>query len=381
MLESPWIDISGKDLPMTIIALVFALMWLIQIIWYWGIFSRIAFYRSPEYRESTVPVSVIIAAKNEYHNLCRNLELILTQDYPDYEVVVVNDASDDETEDYLKGLVLQYKHLNVLTIRSDLNYFRGKKFPLAIGIKAAKYETLLLTDADCRPSSPEWIYEMQRRFTDKTDFVLGYGGYETKRGLLNALVRWDTVHIAMQYLSLALCRRPYMGVGRNLAYKKSLFLEKGGFSSHYHVSGGDDDIFVNRFAQGSKTGICIDPKARTVSFAPPDFSFWVRQKRRHLSTGKFYKGADLLILSNWSVSRFLFLTLGIFLLLVPYNIIPVLALIVLRYMSQLIIFKKSMQQFSEKKLLLFSPIFELYFILYNSILAFSNLIKKGHQWK
>lgn len=381
MSESIWIDISGNNLVMTVVAFACGLLWLIQMIWFWGIFAQLAFFTNRPASSETPPVSVVIAARNEYYNLMRNLQAILEQDYPSFEVVLVNDASDDETEDFLKGMVLKYPHLNVVSIRSELNRHRGKKFPLALGIKAARHEILVLTDADCMPASPQWLRHMVSEFSDKISVVLGYGGYSRSKGLLNTLIRWETVHIAMQYFGHALAGQPYMGVGRNLAYRKSLFMQSGGFASHYHLSGGDDDLFVNHQAKGRNTRICVHPDARTLSTSARGWSFWLRQKRRHLSTGFYYRFKHQLLLGLWSFSQLAFPLTAVFLILNQFNILPVAILLFLRLMSQLIIFKKSMQKLSEKNLLLFSPVFEAFFIIFNFLVAVSDVIKRKQQWK
>jgi len=205
-----------------IVALLVALF--VQLIYYWLIFSRVAFYNHTKrpVSESKEPVSVIVCAKNEYHNLVRFLPKLLEQDYPEYEVVVVNDASDDDTFYLLRELADKYPRLKVVNITQNLNFFSGKKFPLSIGIKSAKYELVLLTDADCFPAGPNWIEKMQSAFSGKTEIVLGYGSYAPQPGLLNRLIRFDTLMVAVQYMSNAMIGMPYMGVGRNLAYRKSL---------------------------------------------------------------------------------------------------------------------------------------------------------------
>jgi len=234
ILSSPWI------------ALIWVLLaaLLVQLIYYWFIFSRLAFYNASKrpVSDQKLPVSVVICAKNEYHNLVRFLPLILEQEYAAFEVVVVNDASDDDTFYLLRELSDKYSRLNVVNIHQNLNFFVGKKFPLSIGIRSARYDTVLLTDADCFPAGPHWIDSMQSVFTAKTGIVLGYGAYIAQPGLLNKLIRFDTLHVAMQYMSLALAGLPYMGVGRNLAYHRELFFNSGGFMKHYKITSGDDDL-------------------------------------------------------------------------------------------------------------------------------------------
>jgi glycosyltransferase involved in cell wall biosynthesis len=365
-----------------VLSLVFAFVFLVQMVYYWLIFGRFSFNKKKlSGNIDTHPVSVIVVARNEYHNLSRNLPLILEQDYPDFEVVVVNDNSDDDSADLLKSFSDNYKHLNVFTISSNLNFFKGKKFPLALGIKAAKNEILLLTDADCKPKSDKWIFEMQKNFVGKKQIILGYGAYERRKGLLNKLIRFDTLQVAIQYFSFAIAGIPYMGVGRNLAYRKSFFNQTKGFTKHYQISSGDDDLFVNQNATKSNINYEYSVKSHTISVPKLTFSAWMKQKKRHLTTGNYYKLKHKLALSFFSFSQALFFALMITLLIARYNIIPVAALFSLRLISQLIIFKTSINKLEEKKLLLYTPLFELFFIVLNPLIYLSNLVSKENKWK
>ncbi len=353
----------------------------IQLFYVWAIFARFAFYRKKNPIAAFAPVSVVICAKNEYHNLKDNLPVILNQDYPDFEVVVVNDASDDETIFLLQDLEREYKHLKIVNITQDLNFFKGKKFPLSLGIKSARNDRLLLTDADCLPSSQNWIREMAGNFNDKTEIVLGYGPYEKKDNLLNMIIRYDTIMTALQYFSYTLSGMPYMGVGRNLAYSKSLFIRNKGFISHYTISSGDDDLFINKAASKFNTAIEINPDSFTVSPAKNIFSDWWHQKRRHLSTGKHYKPKHKFMLGLYSASLAIMYLLFTALLLLNIYIYFVLGLFALRLISNLIIFKNSMQRLNEKKLLLFSPLFELFLLGLFPLIMLANLVIKQSKWK
>lgn len=363
------------------ILLAFTGLTLLQLLYFWIIFSRLAFYRKQEKVCEKQPVSVVICARNEYHNLRRNLPMILEQDYPEFEVVVVDDCSDDDTAYYLKNLSETYKHLKIVHIYENLNFFSGKKFPLSIGIKSAKYEIILLTDADCRPSSPLWIRMMQSNFVTKTEIVLGYGRYEPRKGLLNKLIRFDTVWVAMQYLSYALAGLPYMGVGRNLSYRKSLFYRSNGFIYHYKIKSGDDDLFINKVANSKNTRIEITRESHTISEPKSDFASWFLQKKRHLSTGKHYKFRHKLILSGFIVSQALFFTFFVLSILYYHNINAALSLYALRMISALIIFKKCLNRLSEKNLLLYLLLFELVFIVLNPVFAISAAATKQHRWR
>ncbi len=359
----------------------FCAVTLLQLVYFWGIFARFAFYRKQLKQSELLPVSVVICAKNEYHNLKSNLPAILHQDYPDFEVVVVNDASDDETIFLLQDLEREYKKLKVVNITQDLNFFKGKKFPLSLGIKSAKNELLLLTDADCIPSGPNWIREMAGNYDNKTEIVLGYGPYEKKNNLLNMIIRYETIMTAIQYFSFALLGMPYMGVGRNLSYRKSLFINHKGFISHYTIKSGDDDLFINKASTSKNTRIEIHPDSFMVSAAKNIFRDWWYQKRRHLSTGRYYKAKHRIMLGLYSMSLFLLYLFFAVLLFFRFQVFIVLGIFALRLISQLVVFKKSMQRLHEKKLLLISPLFELFLLGFFPLVVLANLVIKENKWK
>ena len=194
-------------------------------------------------------------------------------------MVVVNDCSFDNTGDILNEMAKKHTNLKVVTIIENEHHAHGKKVALMMGIKGATHEHLLLTDADCYPTGKDWLKNMMQQFTPETDIVLGYGAYEKRKGFLNKVIRFDTFMIALQYLSFSLARKTYMGTGRNLAYKKSLFFSLKGFASHYHIESGDDDLFINEAItkMKSKTEICVDTP--TVSKVKTTLNSWIRQKR------------------------------------------------------------------------------------------------------
>ncbi len=365
-----------------ILLIIFSSSLFIQLIYYWFIFGRLAFYKKKKLNNNYEPVSVVICAKNEYTNLKNNLPMILEQDYPNFEVLVVNDASDDETYYLLKIMSDTYKHLKIVNIKEDVNFFKGKKFPLTIGIKSAKHDIILLTDADCRPSSMLWITKMVEQFHAGTEIVLGYGKYKTEKGLLNKLIRFDTLFIALQYLSYSLSKMTYMGVGRNLAYRKSLFFAKNGFISHYKIKSGDDDLFINQAANKKNTKISIDIDCHTVSQPKKSFGQWITQKRRHLTTGSYYKFSSKLILGIYSLSLIIFFTTFVSLLIYdPNNIFLFLALFSIRLISQLIIHKRVMNKLNESKFLLLTPLFEIFFMFLNPLVVLLNIYSKPDKWK
>lgn len=362
------------------VVLLFLIVFVVQLIYYLGIFSRFAFYKRKENQvHSFEPVSVVICAKNERDNLLNFLPEFLAQDYPTFEVIVVNDQSIDDTVDVLKAYSLQFPNLKVVTVPDNDRFYGSKKFALTLGIKAAQYENVLLTDADCRPTSNQWIKLMSNYPVNKS-IVLGFGAYQKQPGMLNKLIRFETLFTAMQYFSFALCKMPYMGVGRNLAYKKELFFKNRGFSNHQHILSGDDDLFINEVANKTNIEIVFEKEAHTVSLPKTTFSSWLKQKKRHLSTGKYYQFKHKLILGIYPFSLLLFICSFVLLVVMQTSIYLILGALVIRYLIQMLIFKKSIDKLEGKDLLLLAPFFEMFYLFFQPILLISNFVKKNSKW-
>lgn len=362
------------------VVVTFLVLFLTQLFYYLGVFSRFAFAKSTEENVSNQePVSVVICAKNERDNLLNFLPEFLSQDYPVFEVIVVNDNSVDDTEDVLKAYSLQYPTLKIVTLPDSDRFYGSKKFALTLGIKAAKYDNILLTDADCRPMSSNWIRTMSR-YTDRKEIILGFGAYEKQPGMLNKLIRFETLFTAIQYFSLSLCKMPYMGVGRNLAYKKELFFKVKGFSKHQHILSGDDDLFINEVANKINTAIVFEKDAQTISVPKTTFSSWLNQKKRHLSTGKYYKFKHKLVLGLYPLSLFGLICCFVLLVVTQTSVYLILALLLVRYLIQLLIFKFSIDKLNGKDLLLLVPFLELFYLVFQPILLISNFVKKNSRW-
>ena len=327
-----------------VVVVAFLLAFIAQLVYYLGVFSRFAFAKTNDnFKEDYKPVSVIICAKNERDNLLNFLPEFLAQDYPIFEVIVVNDNSVDDTSDVLKAYSLQYLNLKIVNLPDSDRFYGSKKFALTLGIKAAQYENILLTDADCKPASSSWI-KIMSSCTKEKEIVLGFGAYQKLPGLLNKLIRFETLFTAIQYFSLALCKMPYMGVGRNLGYKKELFFKVKGFSKHQHILSGDDDLFVNEVANKDNTAIVFCKESHTLSLPKTSFSSWVKQKKRHLSTGKLYKFKHKLVLGLYPLTLLIFMCCFVFLVLTQTSLYLILALLLIRYIIQMLIFKFSIDK-------------------------------------
>lgn len=331
--------------------------------------------------QSVIPVSVIISARNEVKNLAENLPAILQQNYPDFEVVVINDCSYDHSDTVLEDLQQTFSHLKVVTITEHVRFKTGKKFALTLGIKAAKYEHLLFTDADCIPGSDDWISLMASNFDGPTQIVMGYSPYKSTAGFFNAFVRFETIKTAVNYLSAALNGNAYMGIGRNLAYTKTLFFSKKGFAAHMHILSGDDDLFVNQNATNSNTAIEIHPDSFMYTDAKSTLGGLFRQKKRHFGAGKFYKPRHRRMLSLDALSGALFYIL--LTLCLVFNFEPLLAigLFMFRLIFQLVIYRKPFNRLEGKQLLWYLPIFDMIYYIYLNAFGLIGMFIKTTQWK
>lgn len=364
-----------------IVFIAFCLITFIQLLYHWIFFQRVSFFQPPHKEKSQQhPVTMIICARDEAANLAKNLPGVLVQTYPTtHEVIVVNHNSQDETRYLLEEFKKTFKNLQIVNLEQEAKGIPGKKYPLSIGIKEAKHEIILLTDADCVPASEFWLQKMQDAYTDEVEVVLGYGAYFKRPGTLNKLIRFETFHSALQYLSFALAGLPYMGVGRNLSYKKGLFFRNKGFSSINHVLSGDDDLFVNRVANSRNTAVVLDKEAITLSEPKKTFSQWMRQKNRHFTTGKFYKPVHKFLLGLYSLSHFLFYPLFIVCLLF-FNWQLALGVFALRLISQAIVYYKAMQQLDEKDLFAWWWLLDIWMFIYYCIFAPALWKKPKKNW-
>lgn len=304
---------------MQVLFFIFLAVILTQIVYlvvFWVAFSQ----KREELVSGSLPVSIIVCAHDEEQNLKELIPLLLDQDHPEFEVIVVDDRSNDGTFDWLLAEANKDHRLRMVHVNRLPLHVNGKKYGITLGIRAAKYEWLLFTDADCRPLGREWIKSMSKAFTDESKFVLGYSPYLKRPGVLNHFIRFESLITGIQYLAFALLNNPYMGVGRNLAYRRSLFMESKGFHDIISITGGDDDLFVNRHAKGGNTSVCMSAASQMSSIPQQTWGSFFRQKIRHLSVGKFYRFGHRVLLGLFSVTWMLTWFIGLFLLATSFNL-------------------------------------------------------------
>lgn len=349
---------------------------LIRFIW---IFVQFCALYKKEIRPSVdlqQNISVLICARNEAENLKKHIPLICRQKYPSFEVLIVNDASTDNTERVINELENKFSNLRHTIIPKDSKFDHGKKLAMTIGIKASKYDQLVLTDADCEPVGEYWLAEMAASLNVKP-IVLGYGAYKTKKGLLNKLIRFDTFQIAANYLTSARIGLPYMGVGRNMAYKKEIYQNAQGFKKHYHIESGDDDLLINQMARRKNTIINIEKNCITYSQPKSTFKQWFLQKTRHLGAGSQYRFIHKLHLGIIWTLTISTLPLLIILNLINSEFILHIHIFTATYLLVYLLFSKFiMKKLNEKGFLLLIPIFELIISIFPLYIITKTFLKK-----
>ena len=357
---------------------IFVATVLVQVVYYLGIFSRFSFARKKIEKEKEFSVSVLISCKNEAVNLIENLPYLLGQEYTDFEIVLIDDASTDTTNTVMQEFAAKHANITIVSVPKTKTYTGNKKNALTKGIAKAKNKHLIFTDADCIPKDKNWIQSIVNNFTEDKEIVLGYGAYKKEKTWLNKLIRYETLLTAWQYFSYAKIGLPYMGVGRNIAYTKSIFAKANGFESHKNIRSGDDDLFVNQIANKSNVSICWE--AQTTSNSESSMADWLRQKRRHITTATAYKPIHQFLLGLFYLSQFLFYGLFFFLLFSGFLLKYVLLLALIRMIFYYISLIPTAIKLNEKDLILWAIPLELFLILTQLRTFVLNLWKKPTEW-
>jgi glycosyltransferase involved in cell wall biosynthesis len=361
---------------------VFSAVALIQLLYYFIFLKNFALLKPDASKPTQLAVSVIIYAKNQAKNLKKHLPKILNQKYPNFEVILVNDASTDKTLKVMESFKQQHDIIRIVDVKMIEHFWGNKKYALTLGIKASKHDTLLFIDADCAPISKHWISEMSSQFSATKSIVLGFGGYEKiKKSLLNKIIRFETLFTAIQYFTYAKIGIPYMGVSRNLAYNKKVFFDNSGFMSHMNLKSGDDDLFINQAATKSNTAICFSEDSFTISKPTKTFKTWILQKRRDINTTKNYKTKHRFLLGLFYTSQLLLWFLAILLLSFLFNWQIVIGILVIRSILHYITIAKSAKKLDQADLIILIPFLEIFLIIFQLVIFSANLMSKQNHWK
>ncbi len=367
-----WLDFSGGWMWLTpgILLIIFSCL----------MFLGLKFVSKGGYEEGEQrPISVIVAARNEFENLGKFLEPVLNQVYREYEVIVVIDRCDDQSPDLLATKKRIYPHLRTIEITSLPEGWTGKKYAIHCGVEAARFEYLAFTDADCEVG-PGWLKEINKAFGKDSDVVLGISPYRRQKGGLNLFVRFETLVTAVRYISAAGWGFPFMAVGRNLAYRKSFYRESGGMEVVKDRVSGDDDLIVNRGGKGKKVSVMLNTDSFVYSEPPADFASWIRQKLRHLHAGRDYRPGTKALLGLLHFFHAIFyLSLAIVLWNHPaWQIAGGIYLVWL--MMAITVHVPNARKWNSTDLIFLYPVLDLVYMLYISIAGPAGLILKP-KWK
>lgn len=367
----------------TIILALFIICTVVQAYYLLKVFGGLAYKKSLQSPLNTTqhPVSVLICAHNEKNNLARLLPAIFSQQYPQFQVVISLDRCNDGSMEWLQDQQAQWPHLKIVEISKTPAATNSKKFALLQAIEAADHDVLLLTDADCYPMSNRWMEKMSAGFNQEVQIVLGYSPYEKAGGLLNAFIRYETLLTGIQYLSRALDGHPYMGVGRNLAYRKSYFKASEGLKPFMHVTGGDDDLFVNYHAGKHNTRVCLGKHSLMTSIPKNRFIEFLAQKKRHLSVGKKYKTRDKFVLGIFSLSHIIFWSSLVSLLITATHMALVIALFIFRQFVLSILINRSTQRLGDRFPIGMLPVVDFLYSVYYGYIGLVALTSNKINWR
>lgn len=355
----------------------------IQVIYYLFIFTRFAFVSSKTKSSVAVSVSVIVCSKNDEKNIIELVPLLANQDYPDFEIILIDDASTDETLTHFKRFEKEYSNIRIVKIVPTEAFWGNKKYALTLGIKSAQKDYLLFIEPNCLPKTNKWISEISSGFSEKKTIVLGYSAFKKVRfSLLNILTRHQSLFSAVQYFSWAKLGHPYMGISRNMGYKKDEFFKINGFISHMRSRFGDDDLFINQASNSKNTDVVYSPSSFTYAAPHQTYSDWFKERRKYLFTANSYKFFDKFQLSIFNISQVLFFVVMIFELIFEFDYIELLLLLIgIRYFIVWLVIGISSVKLREKSVIFWFPITEIINIIIQSALYIINIFSKPLHWK
>lgn len=355
---------------------------LVQIALWLLLFSKVGSYK-PDAKNQEFPdrpISIIICAKNEEATIASSINSIIDQSYGDFELLVVDDNSTDDTSTIIKSLSAKYSKIRLLNIKDKPAHLVGKKYPLSKGIANSEHDWILLTDADCQPASNNWITKMTAHLAKGKKIVLGFSPYKTYPGLLNKFIRLESIYTAIQYFAFAIIKKPYMGVGRNLLYHKSLFSSSGGFASHMDIPSGDDDLFIRDAATSENVAICLDPDTFTYSEPEKSLKSLINQRTRHASTSIKYSNFHLISLLLLNGSHFLHYISILFIGLTEVSMLFALVCYLPRLFTLLIVYSPILKKFKAAQLLPWIPLLDLMIVLFYPVIAILLITRKSKKW-
>jgi glycosyltransferase involved in cell wall biosynthesis len=365
-----------------IIFYVFVGVIILQLAYYLGIFGKFIFSGQQQVTQKKLPVSVLVLVKNNPKSVQKLIPLLVKQNYPDFEVLLIDNASGDETIDALEQLEKEHPNVRLIKVENNEAFWGNKKYAYTLGIKAARKEYLLFIDAEYEPASADWMMHMVSQFTMSKTIVLGFSAYRlVKNSLLNKLIRFDALINATQCFAWAKLGSPFSGDGRNLGYKKEEFFSRNGYINHMNIRTGEDSLFINEAATPKNTAVCYTPESFTYGDAPAKFSTWVQEKRKAAYTLSFFKTADQVKLKIFVWLQALFFALMATLLILQFNWMILVPVIAFRYLLCWIVMAQSAAKLNEKDTIYWFPFMEILLIFTQLYVVIVNAFSKKAHWQ
>ena len=338
---------------------------------------KFAFEKPSQKTIKKTAVSVVIYAKNDAENLKAFLPSVIEQDYPNFEIVLINNASYDKTLKVMNHFAASHQNIKIVDVKNIEAFWGNKKYALTLGIKASKNDYLLFIDANCKPLSNKWIYEMSSNFSDKKTIILGHKGFtKIKKSFLNKIIRFESSVKAISCFAFTKLGKPFIGVSNNIAYTKTMFFNANGFMNHIKVPNGEAELFVNQIANSTNTTICFSKESFTESMPATSFKHWFKQKKHDTLSLLKYKQNHKILIGFIYITQLLFWFLIILLLSFAYKWHIVGSLLLFYLILQYIIYGISLKKLNENDLLIWIPFLELFLISVQLTIFIHNLIFK-----
>lgn len=336
------------------------------------LYMRIGWHRLPAWRRPAhfVPstrVSVLVAARNEAPNIGILIDSLLAQEYPRelLEIIIIDDHSTDGTSSVVERYTAQGVKLIVLNESEPLNSY--KKKAIAEGIGLATGELVVTTDADCRMGT-QWLatvvayYEQHQLYMVSSPVI--YSGEK------NAFEEAQTLEF-LYLIGLGAAgignRHPSTCNGANLAYRRDVFYEMGGFAGIDDLASGDDELLLHKVAERytDRIGFCKSAEAVVYTDAKPTLRELLSQRRRWASKSTKYKNKAIVALgvSIW-LFNVLLLAIGVLAIFLPGYTAVFLWTLAAKFLLELAFLYPLVSFANRKRLLGYLPLLTIVHVVY-----------------
>lgn len=365
---------------LTVVFYAFIVFTAIQIIYYLT-FSSLFFKSKKTNKINTKPpISLLIFVKNSAAYLEKNLTYFLNQDYPEFEILLIDNCSSDDTDEVLEKIKTKHKKVRIINVENNESFWANKKYTYTLAIKAAKYNHLLFSEIIAKPISKNWILEMSNQISDKKSLVLGYTKHNTSKGFMNLLIRFNDVLDALKAFTFTKFNTPFRASAYNFSFTKDNFFRVNGFIKHIKINYGKDDLFLRDAYFKKNTSFSIDEDSFVEITKEKTFKDWFSAQKRNSFLQNHYKLNHQILLFLYTITKLGSLTLGITLLFFyPYKII--LCIIGFYFLVKTIVLALATKKFKEPKIIFLFPFLEIILILLQISIFINNLMLKPNHWK